>query len=974
MEPKTIEMAALGRALYPGMLYDCRRDSFIPGVTLWDKQSLSKDLDVHRQPKTDLKFVASDSLRDKANVLDISASLKASFLGGLVEVGGSARYLRDKKSSDRQSRVTMQYSQTTRFEQLTMTQLGKISYPEVFEQKTATHVVTAVLYGGQAFMVFDKTVSENEDKQEIEGNLRVMVKKIPLFSIEGEGALKMNENEKKLADNISCTFYGDYELEENPTTYMEALQLYKKLPSLLRQRENDAVPVRVWLHPLARLDSKAAKLEREIGATLISKVEGLLEELGDAERRCNDLVQNTTVSDFQDVGERLQTFQESFGIYKVLLQKALASVLPAIRGGKAKDSSLADILTTHANSPFRASKLKQWLENVNGELDLLSSYTRELSEVPIITSSAQFNSILFSPTVDTVICFSFTSVKYEDPYLQTITEFLTADPFEKLSTVPKSSDQDFKPWFSNPELSKKMKENLSLFKSFFNANKDKKTDKFVISSIPDPSNPGISIRLYKQEKTVDDHFQPVSKPPAPSVDIQNKNVILKLQKSPTGVTRRYRVEYRVTQPDASGADGGAWETIDTPDAQETFALTGLQLANQYWVRYRAVSDVGVSEASESVQFSLQGKVIVPVGKSWNWTSSSLFNELRKKIMTDLGVSRWSLSTIMSEVSNQLSDIRTPYVGQIPGGLSPGMALYFQGVVNPDANDIMINHKLGPKDGDDVAFHFNPRVYNNSMVRDSFRNGKWESIEESQGCPLVRGSAFDIFIVVKTDGYEAYVNGQKNCFFKHRMPIEKVTTLNIKGDVFMNTIGYVANWSTSTFGKEQSPGVSRGKFSQIQLGVPYPVCNPSIPYVGPLIGGLKVGLALFFQGVVPSDANGFIINLKTGQRDGDDIAFHFNPRIGTPSVVRDSFRSGRWENPEETSGGPFVKGGGFDLFMVVKPEGYEVIVNGNIFCLFSHRMQVESVSVLHIHGDIFMTTFGLIEVDNVNMKVTMPAHV
>uniref|UniRef100_A0A3B4EB21 SNTX thioredoxin-like domain-containing protein n=1 Tax=Pygocentrus nattereri TaxID=42514 RepID=A0A3B4EB21_PYGNA len=523
MEPKTIEMAALGRALYPGMLYDCRRDSFIPGVTLWDKQSLSKDLDVHRQPKTDLKFVASDSLRDKTSVLDVSASLKASFLGGLVEVGGSARYLSDKKSSDRQSRVTMQYSQTTRFEQLTMTQLGKISYPQVFEQKTATHVVTAVLYGGQAFMVFDKAVSEKEDKQEVEGNLRVMVKKIPLFSIEGEGALKMNENEKKMADNISCTFYGDYELQENPTTYMEALQLYKKLPSLLRQRENDAVPVRVWLHPLARFDSKAAKLEREIGETLVAKVEVLLEELGDAERRCSDLGQNTTISDFQDVRERLKTFQESFGIYKVLLQKALATVLPAIRGGQAQDSSLADILTTHANSPFRASKLKQWLENVNGEVDVLSSYTRELNEVPVITSSAQFNSILFNPTVDTVICFSFTSLKYEDKYLQTVTEFLRADPFEKQSTVQKSSDQDIQPWFSNPEISKKMKENLCLFKSFFNANKDKKTTRFVISSISDPSNPGISIRLYKQEK-VDDRFQPVSKPPAPSVDIQNRNL------------------------------------------------------------------------------------------------------------------------------------------------------------------------------------------------------------------------------------------------------------------------------------------------------------------------------------------------------------------------------------------------------------------------------------------------------------------
>jgi len=31
MESGPIEVAALGRPLYPGMLYDCRMDSFIPG-------------------------------------------------------------------------------------------------------------------------------------------------------------------------------------------------------------------------------------------------------------------------------------------------------------------------------------------------------------------------------------------------------------------------------------------------------------------------------------------------------------------------------------------------------------------------------------------------------------------------------------------------------------------------------------------------------------------------------------------------------------------------------------------------------------------------------------------------------------------------------------------------------------------------------------------------------------------------------
>uniref|UniRef100_A0A3B4CVP6 Galectin n=1 Tax=Pygocentrus nattereri TaxID=42514 RepID=A0A3B4CVP6_PYGNA len=280
----------------------------------------------------------------------------------------------------------------------------------------------------------------------------------------------------------------------------------------------------------------------------------------------------------------------------------------------------------------------------------------------------------------------------------------------------------------------------------------------------------------------------------------------------------------------------------------------------------------------------------------------------------------------------------PFVGPIPGGLRPGMALYFQGVVNPDANEFFINHKLGTKDGDDIAFHFNPRV-NKSMVRDSFRNGKWEGPEETQWCPFVRGSAFDIFIVTILFSFQAYVNGQRNCFFKHRMPVEKVTTLHIKGDVFMNTIGYVAvshllhdKWIKSDW-----------------------LCNAAVNGLFLLtlttnhINVAKIHILLFCV------ACSFTINLKTGQTDRDDIAFHFNPRVGTPSVVRNTFRNGQWQNQEETSGGPFVKGGAFDLFMV--------IVNGYVFCMYWHRMPVESVSALNIHGDIFMTNFGLIEVSS-----------
>ncbi|XDV21727.1 hypothetical protein PO909_026754, partial [Leuciscus waleckii] len=579
------------------MLYDCRKDTFIPGVTLWDKKSLREDLDSRPQPMTDVKFSTSDSLSSKSSLLDVSASLKASFLGGLVEVGGSAKFLRDTKSSNQQSRVTMYYSERTRFEQLTMTHLGKIPYHQVFDQKTATHVVTGVLYGAQAVMVFDRTFSEEEEKQEIEGELNIMVKKIPLFSIEGQGALKMTDAQKKVSENIACTFYGDVRLDQNPTTYMEALEVYKKLPTILKENPQNAVPIKVWLYPLSKLDTKAAQVEREISTSLVSNTEDIIEGLGEVQRTCHDLSSKPMVNVFKDINERLQLFQISLSIYKTVLLKEVAKVLPAIRGGEMEQHSLEDILKIHYSSPFTASMLNQWLDHAKAELNLLSSHTKILKGIKTEDSNS-LNTILLDPDIEVVVCLTFTSLKYEDPDLSTLKKFVESDEFKGLNVGMKPNSSTLasvRKWFSNPDVISKMRENLSLFRSFSEAKKDEKRYRFIISAISDPSSPGSSIYLYESGKLTDTQFQPVSKPPPPEVkQFLKRGVTLKLQKSPTGETVQFRVEYQ-QEKTYSGAKE-QWIIINT--AEEVFNLTGLEFGKQYSIRYRIVGKVGVSEASD----------------------------------------------------------------------------------------------------------------------------------------------------------------------------------------------------------------------------------------------------------------------------------------------------------------------------------------------------------------------------------------
>ncbi len=492
----------------------------------------------------------------------------------------------------------MHYSETSRFDQLTMTQLGQITYPQVFDQKTATHVVTAVLYGAQAFMVFERSFAEDENKQDIERELNVMVKKFPIFSIEGEGAAKMTDEDNKKAENITCTFHGDVHLEQNPTTYLEALAVYKKLPKQLKENPENAVPIKVWLYPLCLLDTKAAQLVREISTQLISNTEDMMEELGEVERTCNDLSRRTEVNVFSDIKDRLHSFQYPFSIYKTVLQKALARVLPAIRGGGMEQQSLEHILMIHSSSSFNANLLNQWLDDAKSELYLLNDHSKKLNEINIEDSN-RLNSILLDPDIDVVLCLTFTSLKYKDPYLSTLTEFLKSDQFKELDGKKKQfSVTSDRKWFKDPDVIAKMRENLCLFKRFSEANKNEKTIRFVISAISNPAIPGSSIYLYENGKQTDTNFQPVSKPPPPTVNnALEKTLSLKLQKSPTGETVKYRVEYKQVKAD-SGAEE-QWLVIDTAD--EDFTLTELVSGKQYLIRYRIVGKVGVSEASETVR-------------------------------------------------------------------------------------------------------------------------------------------------------------------------------------------------------------------------------------------------------------------------------------------------------------------------------------------------------------------------------------
>ncbi|XP_010787031.1 verrucotoxin subunit beta-like [Notothenia coriiceps] len=421
--------------------------SSFAGITLWDCDDLQDHIRDRPHKYNNFEIVASESIEDKSSALNVEASLKASFLSGLVEVGGSAKYLNDTKTSKNQARVTLKYQATTKFQELSMDHLGGEhvkKHQVVFDQGIATHVVTGILYGAQAFFVFDREVSVNENLQDIQGNLKVMVNKMTSLSIDGEGSLKMEDNERKNVEKFSCRFIGDFFIQKPPTSFQEAVEVYQSLPKLLEGGEN-AVPVKVWLLPLTCLDSTAAKLVRQISIGLVEECQNVLEDFSDLDMRFNDALRTQTTQQFPQIGKKLKTFKKMCSVFKLEFQRTLAKKLPSIRGGGEEEAVLAEELRKTCSSPFNSKDLNEWMDCKVREIHCLKSYINMMKNTKIVPCENDLNEEILK--AEHAVCFVFTSLGSDEPYLSTLSNYLKQTPKPDDAQDPHPPDQ----WYNSRE-------------------------------------------------------------------------------------------------------------------------------------------------------------------------------------------------------------------------------------------------------------------------------------------------------------------------------------------------------------------------------------------------------------------------------------------------------------------------------------------------------------------------------------------
>ncbi|XP_035986105.1 neoverrucotoxin subunit alpha-like isoform X2 [Fundulus heteroclitus] len=498
-----IERAALGRPFTLGMLYDARKDQLILGTTLWDDKTLQKMTEENSQHGSEFRISASDSLEEKFSLLDVSDSLKTSFLGGLIEVGGSAKYLNDQKKSKNQSRVTFQYKATTIFKQLKISteEMNKTQQIGVNVKSCATHVVTGISYGANAFFVLDSEKLDASSAQDIKGNIQAVINKISSLSASGEADLKLSDTEKAVTEKFTWKFYGDVIPESNPVTFEEAVKSYRKVPELLEKNKENTVPVKVWMMPLKNFDPSAAEMATDLSPGLVRKVQKAREDFHKLNIRCNDCLEGSF--GFPKIKERLESFQQQCKIYEGKLLDVIAKKIPSIRAGEEDEKELLKILDDSEKSPFSSENLMKWMINIEREVSVITSCLKQMKGAKIVQSEAELVEEFLNPEVQDVLSFVFTSLETTDPYLDKMKDYLDSQAMK----ASEDMDQSINNLIPFPQADLlKMTRKAEEFGTFVKGLKNNKKFRFLVAAIKNKQHEGATIYHYRNKRWITEDF------------------------------------------------------------------------------------------------------------------------------------------------------------------------------------------------------------------------------------------------------------------------------------------------------------------------------------------------------------------------------------------------------------------------------------------------------------------------------------
>ncbi|XP_066465570.1 grifin [Tiliqua scincoides] len=122
----------------------------------------------------------------------------------------------------------------------------------------------------------------------------------------------------------------------------------------------------------------------------------------------------------------------------------------------------------------------------------------------------------------------------------------------------------------------------------------------------------------------------------------------------------------------------------------------------------------------------------------------------------------------------------------PKGLCPGWSVIVKGETGSSTNTFEINFL--DESGEQIAFHFNPRLADSVIVCNSFLSNHWGQEEVTETVPLEAKEPFQVEIYSDQDFFHVFVDETKVLQYKHRLKyLPTVSRLQIMDDIHISSV-------------------------------------------------------------------------------------------------------------------------------------------------------------------------------------------
>ncbi|XP_048408647.1 grifin [Stegostoma tigrinum] len=122
----------------------------------------------------------------------------------------------------------------------------------------------------------------------------------------------------------------------------------------------------------------------------------------------------------------------------------------------------------------------------------------------------------------------------------------------------------------------------------------------------------------------------------------------------------------------------------------------------------------------------------------------------------------------------------------PEGLCPGWNVTLKGEPSLEAKRFEINFVCDSTE--EIAFHFNPRFTESSLVCNSYLANKWGEEERVTSCPLEVEEPFQVDIYSDEEYFHVLLDGTAVCQFKHRIEeLNSITKVQVLHDINVSSV-------------------------------------------------------------------------------------------------------------------------------------------------------------------------------------------